>query len=314
MDPGRGWTPPARARRRSSTAWRARIGRWWPRSRPTRPPRPGSRPTRAGCGARWRRVAPSEEPGDLPRALTFASAILRGRPRPTVVLVSDGAFSGRGAPESPADVDVRFAAIGACGGHAGLRTAGRGGRQRRHHLVRRRGALPADPSAVEAALRGQKLRPRDRASLAVDISAGDTTVERVRLELAPRRAAPPPAPQRVRADTRLRARSLRRRAADDELALDDARTRWCPLPHRRVLRVGGADLYLDGALLSLGRTSPSSACRGRRGAARALGRLRPGGVRRRRARGAARSRGAFLYLDAHGPAARSPTAAACATR
>jgi hypothetical protein len=52
-------------------------------------------------------VAPSEEPGDLPRALTFASAILRGRPRPTVVLVSDGGFSDEARRAGPSDVDLR---------------------------------------------------------------------------------------------------------------------------------------------------------------------------------------------------------------
>jgi hypothetical protein len=42
---------------------------------------------------------------------------------------------------------------------------------------------------------------------------------------------------------------------DDDLALDDvAYAVVPPLPHRRILRVGGPDLYLDGALLSLGRT------------------------------------------------------------
>jgi hypothetical protein len=46
-----------------------------------------------------------------------------------------------------------------------------------------------------------------------------------------------------------------RRAAPDDLAADDrAAAEVPPLPHRRVLRVGDADLYLDGALLSLGST------------------------------------------------------------
>src|SRR5262245_20834251 len=87
-------------------------------------------------------VAPSEEPGDLPRALTFASAILRGRPRPTIVLISDGAFSDEARRTHPGDVDVRFAPIG--------QTGRQGGNVGIISFAARR--LPADPSAVEAAL------------------------------------------------------------------------------------------------------------------------------------------------------------------
>ena len=61
-------------------------------------------------------------------------------------------------------------------------------------------------------------------------------------------------------DARLQARLLtadggRSPERHDDLALDDTAFAVVPpLPRRRVLRVGGADLYLDGALLSLGRT------------------------------------------------------------
>jgi Ca-activated chloride channel family protein len=46
-------------------------------------------------------VPPSAAPADLPRALAFAGAVLRGRPRPVIVLVSDGGFTddARRAPE-----------------------------------------------------------------------------------------------------------------------------------------------------------------------------------------------------------------------
>jgi len=200
-------------------------------------------------------VAPSEEPGDLPRALTFAAAVLRGRPRPTIVLVSDGTFGEEARRTAPPDVDVRFEPVTAADRPA-------------HNVgiisfAARR--LPADPSAVEAALVIQNFGA-GKASLAVDISAGGTTVERLRLELGPGERRRHVLPNVFAADARLQARLLAPAgggtenrpladAGDDDLAIDDvAYAVVPPLPHRRVLRVGGADLYLDGALLSLGRT------------------------------------------------------------
>jgi hypothetical protein len=184
-------------------------------------------------------VAPSEEPGDLPRALAFAAAILRGRPRPTVILISDGAFSDEARRTAPSDVDVRFAPVGGRGGNVGIISFG----------ARR---LPADPGAVEAALVVQNFGAKP-AAIAIDVSAGDATVERVRLDLAPGERRRHALPNVFAPDARLQARL--HPPDDDDLALDDvAYAVVPPLPHRRILRVGGPDLYLDGALLSLGRT------------------------------------------------------------
>lgn len=200
-------------------------------------------------------IGPSEEPGDLPRALMFASAILRGRPRPTVLLVSDGAFSEEARRTAPADVDVRFAPIVRADRPA--RNAGI------ISFAARR--LPADPSAVEAALVIQNFGAA-KAPLAVDISAGGATVERLRLDLGPGERRRHVLPNVFAPDARLQARLLAASevgtenrpladAGEDDLAIDDvAYAVVPPLPHRRILRVGGADLYLDGALLSLGRT------------------------------------------------------------
>jgi hypothetical protein len=184
-------------------------------------------------------VAPSEEPGDLPRALAFAAAILRGRPRPTVILISDGAFSDEARRTAPPDLDVRFAPVGRRGGNVGIISFG----------ARR---LPADPGAVDAGLVVQNFGAKP-AAVAIDVSAGDATVERVRLDLAPGERRRHELPNVFAPDARLQARL--HPPEDDDLALDDvAYAVVPPLPHRRILRVGGADLYLDGALLSLGRT------------------------------------------------------------
>jgi hypothetical protein len=248
-------------------------------------------------------VAPSEEPGDLPRALTFASAVLRGRPRPTVVLISDGAFSDEARRAAPADLDVRFAPIGRADKHGrnvGIISFG----------ARR---LPADPSAVDAALVVQNFGDRPT-SIAVDIAAGSTTVERVRLELGPGERRRHELPNVFAADVRLEARLLTadgRPLADsgeDDLALDDAAYAVVPpLPRRRVLRVGAPNLYLDGALLSLGRTVT-------------VDRLTPAAAEAQRARwpeydlvvfdgvspATPPTKGRYLFLDAHGDGSPFP--------
>jgi len=195
-------------------------------------------------------VAPSDEPGDLQRALAFAAAILRGRPRPTVVLVSDGGFTDDARRVAPADpdgraLDVRYAPVGRRNDNVGILS-----------LAARR--IPADPGAVETALVVQSFRPAP-STVAVDISSGGRTVEKVDLTLAPGERRRLTLPNLFAPDARIEARltgahHLTNDLTDD-LAIDDhAIATIPPLPHRRILRVGGADLYLDGALLGLGRT------------------------------------------------------------
>jgi len=250
-------------------------------------------------------VTPSEEPGDLPRALTFASAILRGRPRPTIVVVSDGAFSEEARRTIPADVDVRFAGVGTS-------TSGRrGGNVGIISFAARR--VPADPATVEAALVVQNFGAT-HAAVAVDIAAGDNTVERLRLDLGPGERRRHELPNVFAADVRLQARLLTAdgrplaQGGADELALDDTAFAVVPpLPRRRVLRVGGPNLYLDGALLSLGRTVT-------------VDRLAPAAAEAQRARwtdydlvifdgvtpAAPPTKGRFLFLDANGPGSPFP--------
>ena len=97
--------------------------------------------------------------------------------------------------------------------------------------------------------------------VAVDVTAGGATVERVSLTLAPgerrRHALANVFAPDARLEAKLVAADGRALAddGDDDLAVDDrAFAVVPPMPRRRVLRVGGPDLYLDGALLSLGRT------------------------------------------------------------
>ena len=187
-------------------------------------------------------VAPCDEPGDLQRALAFAAAILRGRPRPTVVLVSDGGFTDDARRLAPTDpdgrvLDVRYAPVGRRADNVGILS-----------LAARR--IPADPGAVETALVVQSFRPT-AAAVGVEIASGGTVVEKVNLTLAPGERRRLTLPNLFAPDARVEARLT----GADDLAVDDhAQATIPPLPRRRILRVGGPDLYLDGALLGLGRT------------------------------------------------------------
>ena len=199
------------------------------------------------------RVSASDEPGDLGRALTFAASVLRAAPHPTIVLVSDGAFSddaraqvrwteGSADETAPslAGIDVRFAPVGRRARNVAILA-----------FAARR--LPADPTAVEAAatLRNFGAAP---ATVTLEIVAGQGNahlVESARVTLAPGETHRHVLPDVATAGARLEARLVERQA--DDLALDDHAYAAVPgLERLRVLRVGPPDLYLDGGLLSLG--------------------------------------------------------------
>ena len=195
-------------------------------------------------------VGASEEPADLGRALAFAAAVLRGQPHPTLVLVSDGRFSddaranvawdaGDGARPSLAGLDVRWSRVGRRARNVALLA-----------FAARR--LPGDPRSVEAAVTLRSFGDGP-ASVTLEISAGDTgaPVDRVRLTLAPGETRRHVLPDVAAPGARLVARLLE----GDDLALDDRAYAVVPgLERLRILRVGAPNLYLDGALLSLGET------------------------------------------------------------
>jgi hypothetical protein len=194
----------------------------------------------ARLGAAVDRIAASEEPADLGRALTFAVAVLRDRPHPTLIIVSDGAFSAddrRGA-DPLAGIDVRFAPVGRRGDNLALLS-----------FAARR--YPADPSSVEAAVVVQSFR--DRASdVVLEITAGADArpVDRVRLHLQPHQRQRHLLPDVAAPDALLQARLI---DTGDDLAVDDRAFAVVPgLAHWKILRVGDPNLFLEGALLSLG--------------------------------------------------------------
>ncbi len=255
-------------------------------------------------------VRPSNEPGDLPAALIFASTVLSGRPRPTLILISDGgggdAGSGAGAGAAVgADVgtnvgpgtdtpllhgiDVRFLPVG----------------RRRDNVAivafaARR--LPADPTSIESTLVVQSFRTRPT-DVTVAITAGPQ-----RIPLARRRLHLEPGARIADALSGVAVPDARLEAvledAHDDLPLDDRAFAVVPEPARvSVLVVGGPNLYLEGALLGLGK-------------AIRVEHVAPDAVEASRSRWSdtdvvifdgvtpdpAPATGRFLYLDPHGPA------------
>jgi VWA domain-containing protein/aerotolerance regulator-like protein len=251
-------------------------------------------------------VTPSEEPADLGRALSFAAAVLRGQPHPTLVLVSDGRFSddarasvqwdgvaaSEGEAPSLAGVDVRWARVGRRARNVALVA-----------FAARR--LPGDPTSVEAALTLRNFGDA-RSTVTVEIAAGASgaPVDRVRFALAPGETRRHVLPDVAAPGARLVARLLE----SDDLSADDRAYAVVPgLERLRVLRVGAPNLYLDGALLSLGETV---AVHGARAEAAEAGRARWGtydvvifdGV----APAPAPAAGHFLYLAPRGPGSPFP--------
>jgi hypothetical protein len=269
-------------------------------------------------------VTATEEPADLGRALAFASAVLRGQPHPTLVLVSDGRFSDdaraavswNAAPDpdpgaatapvhSPALAPVSAPAL------AGIDVRWeRVGRRARNVALLGFAArrLPADPSSVEAAVTMRNFGAAP-APVTVEITASaaggpSAPVDRARVTLAPGETRRYLLPDVAAPGARLVARLLE----GDDLALDDRAYAVVPgLERLRVLRVGAPDLYLDGALLSLGETV---AVHGVRAEAAEASRARWGsydvvifdGV----APAPAPTAGHFLYLAPRGPGSPFP--------
>jgi hypothetical protein len=249
-------------------------------------------------------IPPSEEPGDLPRALRFAAAVLRGQPHPTLVLVSDGRFTddarasvtwdgAAAAGDAPvlSGVDVRWARVGRRARNVALLAFG----------ARR---LPADPGTVEAALTVRNFGDAP-ATVTVEIAASGTPRDRVRLTLAAGETRRHLLPDVAAPGARLEARIV----DGDDLSLDDRAYAVVPgLERLRVLRVGPPDLYLDAALLGLGETV-------------AVHGVRPEAAEATRARWSsydvvifdgvapapAPSTGHFLYLAPRGPGSPFPS-------
>jgi Ca-activated chloride channel homolog len=236
-------------------------------------------------------VAAGEQPADVDRGLAFAAAVLRGRPRPTVVVIGDGAYTARDPPDA---AEVRFVPVGTTGDNLALLS----------FSARRR---PLDAGAVDATVVvGSFARAPGRAALEIRAGPDRRPIERIALVLGPgertvRTVGPLAAP-----DAELEAQILP--ATENLLAFDDHAYTIVPeRTRRRVLVVGAKDLYLDGALLSFGD-------------ALTVERVSAGDAEALRARwpsfaavvfdgttpAPAPQQGRYLYFDPHGPGSPWP--------
>ena len=195
-------------------------------------------------------VAPSTEAGDLDRALAFAAAVLRGRPHPTIVLVSDGGFSADALRLPPALAQSTFATSRSGGGPATSASS-----------RSPPGACPPTPARSRRRWRS-RTSATPRPPSPVQIRAGGAPVDRFKLTLAAherrrrdagaavraRRAAGGGAarPRRPPARRHRRRRSRRRRSRDRggpaaAPTPGAARRRAGPLPRRRAAQHGAGD-------------------------------------------------------------------------
>ncbi len=187
-------------------------------------------------------------------------AVLRDRPRPTLVLISDGAFAETSRAQVTVEgIDARFVPVGQRRDNVAILSFG----------ARRK---PADPGSVEAALVVQSFRAAPT-SVVVEIAGGADSlpIERVRLTLEPgeRRRhvlqTIPAAATELTATLRADGEEAGDSDALDDLELDNRAFAVVPaLARMKVLRIGADDLFVDGALLSLGdavdvRRAPASA-------------------------------------------------------
>jgi hypothetical protein len=188
-------------------------------------------------------LAPSDAPGDLERALGLAADALRGRPRPTVILIGDGAWDAaalsRAAAAAPG-VDLRFVPVGRSGDNVGI-TA---------FAVRR---YRANSAAYEVLVEVQSFRAQP-SSLRLELLQDGEVVEVERLTLAAGQRIGRLYPNLAGAGTRLEARLAPDgddpRARLDVLPLDDRAFALLPPKKKlKVLLVSSGNLFLEGALL-----------------------------------------------------------------
>jgi hypothetical protein len=173
---------------------------------------------------------------DIARALELAADALRGRARPTLVLLGDGAWDpaelARGV-RAAAGVDLRYVPVGASGDNVGI-TA---------FAVRR---YQANQTAYEVLIEVQSFRPQPSA-VTLQLQQDGEVVESQKLTLAAGARVQRLYPDLAGDGARLVATLT---DAHDALPLDD--TAYALLPERRkqkVLLVSSGDLFLEGALL-----------------------------------------------------------------
>lgn len=174
---------------------------------------------------------------DLLRALGLAGDALRGRQRPTLVLIGDGAWRqgelDEGARALGANIDLRYVPVGSSSDNVGI-TA---------FAVRR---YQANQTSYEVLVEVQSFRKK-ASTVTLQLLQDGEVVETQKLTLGAGERAQRLYPDLAGAGARLEARLT---DAHDALPRDDVA--YAVLPQKRkekVLLVTGGDLFLEGALL-----------------------------------------------------------------
>ena len=182
-------------------------------------------------------LAANDTPADLLRALRLAGDALRGRQRPTLVLVGDGAWRqdelDQGARALDPAVDLRYVPVGSSSDNVGI-TA---------FAVRR---YQANQTAYEVLVEVQSFRARP-STVTLQLVQDGEVVETQKLPLGAGERVQRLYPDLAGAGARLEARLT---DAHDALPRDDVA--YAVLPEKRkqkVLLVTAGDLFLEGALL-----------------------------------------------------------------
>ena len=182
-------------------------------------------------------LAASDSAADVLRALGLAGDALRGRPRPTLVLIGDGAWRGNelddGVRALGQGVDVRYLPVGKSSDNVGI-TA---------FAVRR---YRANQTAYEVLVEVQSFRPAP-STVTLQLAQDGEVVETQKLTLGAGERVQRLYPDLAGAGARIEARLV---DTHDALPRDDVA--YAVLPAKRkekVLLVTGGDLFLEGALL-----------------------------------------------------------------
>jgi hypothetical protein len=173
---------------------------------------------------------------DLLRAMRLAGDALRGRQRPTLVLIGDGAWSQSDLDDGARALDgveLRRVAVGKSSDNVGVTT----------FAVRR---YQANQTAYEVLVEVQSFRATPSVVTLQLVQDGEV-VETQKLPLAAGERVQRLYPDLAGAGARLEARLT---DAHDALPLDDVAYAVLPLKHKqKVLLVTAGDLFLEGALL-----------------------------------------------------------------
>ncbi|HXN33081.1 MAG TPA: VWA domain-containing protein [Polyangiaceae bacterium] len=176
---------------------------------------------------------------DFPRALRFATDVLRGYSRGEIVVVSDGALgeaSDASGPVQLGGAKLSYAKVGKDAKNVGIT----------QFSVRR---YPLDKSRYEVMLELTNTGP-DIEDIELQLVGDGALVDLTKLRLRPGERLPRFYPQLSGASRTLEAKIARADGTRDDLAADDHAYALLPERHRaKVLVVTEGDTYLDAALL-----------------------------------------------------------------